>query len=201
MPSPVLVTAATEDPVSLAEIKMHSRVDTIDEDLLLTNLLGAAVADFEAHTGRVLVSSTWDYYIDKFPQGDSIGIPAGPVTSVTSVKYIDSAEATTTVSSALYYLDPASSQGRVMLKYNQSWPTATLRPSSGVVVRYVAGYSGAATVPAAIKAALLLMVDHLYTNRSAVTVGTAGVTYSKELEMGLRRLASPFVLASALGFC
>lgn len=181
---------------------MHSRVDTIDEDLLLMNLLGAAVTDFEAHTGRVLVSSTWDYYVDTFPNSEAaIMIPAGPVTALTSVKYIDSAEATTTVSGSLYYLDPASVQGRVMLKYNQSWPTATLRPSSGVVVRYVAGYASAAVVPPSIKAALLLMIDHLYTNRSSVIVGSAGMTYSKELEMGLRRLSSPFVLPSALGFC
>ena len=58
MPS-VLVTAPTEEPVSLAEAKLHLRVDYTNDDVLIGALITAARQHAENDTRRALVTQTW----------------------------------------------------------------------------------------------------------------------------------------------
>ena len=62
-----LVTPPAEEPVSLAEAKLHLRVDFPNEDALITALIAAARQAAETLTGRQLVTARWKLVLDSFP--------------------------------------------------------------------------------------------------------------------------------------
>jgi len=183
-----LYSAPATEPISSTEAKLHLRVDVTDDDTLITALITAARQLVEEETWRALVTQTWDYVADDWPAGDAIRLPRPPIQSVTSITYLDDAGATQTMAAANYIVD--TYQGRVVLAEGAEWPDGELYPASAVRVRYVAGYGAASTVPAPIKAAMLLLVGHLYENREAVASG-AGVA-SAELPLGVRALLAPY---------
>jgi uncharacterized phiE125 gp8 family phage protein len=165
-------------------VKTHLRVTTDLEDTLLSTLITAARRGVEAHTERALVSQTWTLKLDAFP--DVICVPMPPLSSVSSITYIDTAGDSQTLASSVYTTDTDSEPGRIFLAEDQSWPTTNARRQA-VTVTFVAGYGAATAVPEDIKAAILLTVGHLYANREAVVVGTI----ASELPMGVRSLLSP----------
>lgn len=151
--------APAATPVSLTEVKAHCRVDGTDDDAVLQIYLDAAVAHLdgaEGILGRCLVTQTWDYKFDAF-DGDIV-VPLPDLQSVASVSYVDTAGATQTVSSADYTV------AGQRIVHDTSWPVAGDVPNA-VTVRFVAGYGLAVSVPASIKAAILLYVGDLYANR------------------------------------
>tara|TARA_R110000782_G_scaffold167129_10_gene259363 strand:+ start:3535 stop:4098 length:564 start_codon:yes stop_codon:yes gene_type:complete len=160
-----LITAPATMPVSLAEVKANSRidVDNSDEDTFLSGLIAAATDHVENYTGRALVSQTWELVLDAF--SPSILLPKGPVTSIVSVKYFDPDEAEQTVSPANYALDDVADPQWLVRASNYSWP-AVADGINNVTIRFICGY---ATVPPAIKHAILLLVDHWDQNRSATS--------------------------------
>jgi uncharacterized phiE125 gp8 family phage protein len=159
-----LITAALEHPVTLAEARQHLRATTTEEDALILALVYAAVEHAETFTGRALVTQTWDLLLDGFPFAREIELPFPPLQSVTSVKYIDPDDAEQTLAAANYHVDAASTPGRVRLKPTASWPSIADQPNA-VTVRFVAGFGGTAAVPFTIKAAILLVVGHLFEHR------------------------------------
>jgi len=167
----VLVTPPASSPISLTEVKAHLRVDHTDEDTHIQLLIDAATTYLDGWTGilgRCLVSQTWDLYLDSFPTCEtSIEIPLSPLISVSSVTYTDTAGDPQTVDSDDYTVDTITPPGWVVPDSSFSWP-ATMDAVNAVKVRFVAGYS---SVPAAIKAAMLLMVADLYENREPVIIG------------------------------
>ena len=56
----VIVTPPAEEPVSLAEAKLHLRVDIADDDALITALISAARQAAETITGRQIVTARWN---------------------------------------------------------------------------------------------------------------------------------------------
>lgn len=185
-----LITAAAVDPLDLAEVKAHLRVDHVDDDALITIYQRAAVAAIEGKDGwlgRALITQTWDLYLDSFPAGE-IKIPLAPLQSVTHVKYDDAAGVEQTVAAADYTVDAISEPGWVVPNDGVAWPT-TLVAVNAVRVRFVAGYGVAsASVPAAIRAAILLTVGTLYGAREDVVLGQTAA----ELPGAAQHLLSTF---------
>lgn len=95
-----LVMAPSIEPVSLAEAKAHLRVEVNDENSLIQTLITAARQYVETATRRALLQQTWDDKLDAFPCG-AIVLPLSPVTSVTSITYLDTAGVSQTWSSSL----------------------------------------------------------------------------------------------------
>jgi uncharacterized phiE125 gp8 family phage protein len=62
-----LITAPIAEPVTLPEAKLHLRVDTTDDDTLITTLITAAREMAETITRRALVSQQWKIVADRFP--------------------------------------------------------------------------------------------------------------------------------------
>lgn len=184
-----LITGPTGSPVSLAEAKAHLRVYGSEDDGLIVSYLLAAVQKAERDTNLLLASQTWELTLDRFPAetGSAAGelrIPRAPVQSITSITYVDSAGATQTVTSTDYVLDKDVQPARVVPAFGKVWPTPRVQ-ASAVTVRFVAGHT---QIPEPIRAAILLIVGHLYENREAVIVGQA----PSELPMGVEALLYPY---------
>jgi uncharacterized phiE125 gp8 family phage protein len=167
-------TAPTVEPVTLAEAKIHLRLDPDSvhpEDDLIASLVVAARELIESHTDRALISTVYDFAIDAFPCGWVLTIPKARLSAVGSVKYYDASSVLTTWSSSNYVVrtgDP----GGLFLTSTAVWPVTETRPDA-VVVRCTIGYGAtAATVPSKLKSAILLLVGHWYENREAVVTGT-----------------------------
>lgn len=168
-----LVTAPAAEPVTTAEAKTHLRVDSSDDDTYIDTLVKSARLWVERTNGLALVTQTWDGSIDAFPRGDRIVVPKYPLVSVSSITYHDADLSTSTVfSSANYQVDVAARPPRIVLKDGADWPTDTLRASSGVVVRFVAGYGAASAVPEDIEHAIKLLVGQMYNHREPEVTGT-----------------------------
>ena len=150
MLSPVLVTAPTAQPISLADAKLHLRVDGEDEDGLIQAQIEAATAYLDGYTGilgRCLMPQTWSQEYE-VANGDLV-LPLGPVASVTSV----------TGSFTGYRLLKDGRGHFLRLNDGAAWP------DGAVTVQFVAG---ADTVPSPIKAAILLHIGTLYENRETM---------------------------------
>jgi len=150
------------EPVSLAEAKLHLRVDHDAEDALISALIVSARTDCEDRLQRSLITTGWEWTLDAF--GDLGYIPRPPLVSVTSLKYFDAAGTLQTLDPSAYLVDPGGEQpGR--LEPVTQWPFAQDRLNA-VTVAYQAGYgSNAADVPAPIRQWILLAVGDMYANR------------------------------------
>lgn len=167
-----LVAAPAVEPLSTAEAKLHLRVDATDEDTLISSLIVEARQHAENFTSQGLITQTWDLQLDGWPDKNEIKIPLPPLQSITSVKYYGTDGTEYTMTASNYIVDTKSEPGRIVLAYGKSWPSTTLQPAAGVLVRFVAGYgAAAANVPDAIKSALKLHIGLLYEHREAISVG------------------------------
>lgn len=154
-------------PVSLAEVRLHLKVDNTDDDSLIEQLLDAATIYCEQFQNRTYLNRTRFLYLDEFP--DVILVPNAPLVSVTTLQYIDTDGATQTWGSSNYKVDTNTEPGRITPAYNVSWPTIR-QVTSAITITYVAGYgAGAANTPNDVKNAIKLLVGHWYEHREGVT--------------------------------
>jgi uncharacterized phiE125 gp8 family phage protein len=179
-----IVTAPATEPVSIAECKSHLRVEHTADDAYIAGLQLCARSHIEKSHDYAMVTQAWKAMLEQWPCGNYIQLPIGPVASVTSVKYWDSTGTEQTMSSADYVVE--ADARRVYLGYAKHWPVATLRPGFPITVTFVAG-SAVASVPRQVKHSILLLVEHWYRNRSAVTLGNAAIE-SKPLAMAVDAL-------------
>ncbi len=167
----------------------------MQDDATISGFITTVRQWIEEITGRLLMTQTWDIYLEKFPCGDEdIELPFAPLQSVTYLKYTDSANAESTFSSSYYHVDTISEPGKIVLAYGQSWPTATLKTSNPIVIRAVFGYASAAAVPGPLKQAILLLIEHYYTNRGLVVISDRAGAQSVELPMSVSGLIAPYRL-------
>lgn len=160
----VLVTPPAEEPVTLAEAKLHLRVDIPDDDLLIEALLVAAREYVEMYTRRQLVTATWQLQLDTWLP--CIRPPKPPLQGVTEIEYLDTSETLQAVDPTTYRVDTAREPGRIVLATGVSWPS--LAPVPGAVqVTYDAGYGAASAVPETFKSAIKLLCADLYEHRES----------------------------------
>lgn len=168
----ILVTGPTAEPVTLAEAKLHLRVDIDDDDDLIEALVAAAREYVErlCRPQVALISQTWKLVLDATP-GDTITLRPYPLQSVSSIKTISDAGVEATYSSSGYQVDTSSEPGRVRLKSGYSWPSTTLQALNGFQVTFVAGFGDdPSDVPQQIRQAVLLLIGHWYENREVQIV-------------------------------
>lgn len=191
MLKPVCTVAPTAYPVSVTEAMEHCRIDTTDENALLQALIEAAVAHVDGYSGilgRALMTQTWQQSYPGFTAW--LSLPVGNLISINTITYYDSDNVQQTLSSTIYRGLNDSVGPYVAEKPDQSWPSAYTREDA-VTVTWTAGYGATpASVPAAIRRALLLIVGHLYENREPVVIGAPVAT----LPMAVDALLAPYRL-------
>lgn len=180
------------EPVALAEMKDYLRVDSSDEDALITGMIISAREYCETYTKRTFVTQTSRYTLQEWPDGDTIEMPQpiNDTTGLTVTYYASGSTSGTLLGSTTYWVDADSKPGRVVRKNNLSWPTTTLRSAKAIEVSFESGYGGQGDVPEGVRLAIKFLVGHWYANREAVVVGTI----SKSIEFGVHALLGPFVV-------
>lgn len=191
MRRPVLVTAPDIQPVSLAEAKLHLRVDHDDDDVLIGGLIRAATEHLDGWTGilgRCLVDQEWRQDFDAF--ASCLSLPLGPCISITSVTIggdvVDSgsyALSTDAGGRAHVVFDGVSGSGAVSVVYKAGYETIPAVPADGETPVVPAR----STVPEPLKIAILLLVGHWFQNRD--TAATASIN---ELPFAVDALISPY---------
>ena len=189
-----LITAPSTYPVTLAEAKLHCRVDIADDDTLITALITAATEMAEQKTGRAIMTQTLELTLDAFPE--AFELTRVPVQSITSVKYYDTTGAQQTLSNTLYAMDATDDFGFAYISpvYAGVWPD-TRDQINAVAVRYVAGYADAASVPQSIKNWILLMVSTMYANRETEAYSSRAVSTTVQMQF-VDRLLDRYVVFS-----
>lgn len=160
----VLNTPPSVEPVTLDQAKAHLRIDSGDDDALITALISAARARAEWHTGRAFVTQGWTLWLDDWPCDGVAEIPLPPLQSVASVTLYGRDDAATVLDAAVYQVDAAAQPGRVALKPGAGVFT-DLRCINAVAMAFTAGYGDASTVPAPIVQAILRILAQLYAHR------------------------------------
>lgn len=167
VPTNVVVTAPTEWPVSLSEVKRRSFiVDDATADTLLRDIIPPAIKTIENLAKRSLITQTRS---ETFHYGlrSPIYLRYGPVQSITSFTYVDSNGDSQTLASSFYSFETNRSPARLVEAYNQTWPTVRGQLNT-VVVTYVAGYGAtSASVPAIYRNAIIVLCKHWYDNPDA----------------------------------
>lgn len=180
------------EPVTLAEAKLHLRVDHNDEDALIASLISAAREHAEQWTQTVIAERAVTVTFDAFPtDGEALELGVWPVKSVSSIQAEIIPSVYQTLPAGMYSLDIYAKPAAV--RDTMGWPASTGR-SNSVVVNVVAG---PAEAPKSVKQAILLLVGHWYDNREAVHVSLNGLA-PVETPKGVDALLQPHRLGIGL---
>lgn len=161
------VTAPSVEPVTLIEAKAHLAVTHTDDDTMITSRIVSARRACESISQRSFITTAWKYTLERWPVcgGARIVLPRPRLISVSGLTYLDTTGTRQTLSSSLYVVSTAREPAVIIPAYGTTWPGAREFLDS-IQVSYTAGYGAtAASVPDDIKAAVLLMVGHLYAHR------------------------------------
>lgn len=166
----LLLTAPTEEPITLAEARSYLRIsdDDIVDDALLAGLITTARRSAEHRTGRALVTQLWRETLNEWPVDSFIELSRSPLVSVQAISYLDGDGTRQTIDAADYQVVTDALVGAVQPAYGSAgWPTCRETPGS-IHVDYTAGYGGASAVPQPIKAWMLLAIGTWYAQREAL---------------------------------
>jgi hypothetical protein len=143
--TPVLLSTATVDPITLAEAKAHLRVDHEEEDDLIASLVKAATAYLDGMSGtlgRCIMPQTWQVSVDA---PGCVTLPLPDVTEATGAY--------------------AAGNAPLIVKPSAAGPVVEV--SEACQVTFICEMP--ARLLPAVQAAIKLLVGHWYENREAAS--------------------------------
>lgn len=192
-----LTTPPTAEPLTLADVRPHLRIDDDDvsQDATLLILISAARRYAENYTGRSLMVQHWTAVADCFPGSYLVPVPGigyasatlltrtsddllikllrGPVTAIDSITYVDVNGAAQTLDPSTYIFDSSDLVQRIAPAYGAVWPQA--RPQlASVKITFTAGYANAAAVPATFRNWMLVRIATAFEHREAEEIVARG---------------------------
>lgn len=158
----VVTAAPSVEPVTLDEAKTYIGVRGSSKDDDIRRQIKAVRLRVEDYLGRKLIHTTMRQSMDAWPTGGLFRPPYSPLSSVSSITYVDGDGDTQTWSSSNYDVDTDMEPGRIAPAYGVTLPT--LRGDiAGVKLTYVVGYGDSASdVPDGIRDAILKMLRESY---------------------------------------
>lgn len=163
----ILLSGPVVEPVSLEETKAWLRLDTSEEDQLLSALIVSARLTLEAFTRRFFVTQSWRMTLDAWPTATlrrkSIVLPLAPMRSIAAIRIYDASDVAETLDAGAYRAPAASERGRIVFREPPEQPG---RAADGVEIDIVAGYGDAPSdTPEPLRRAILALVAHWHENR------------------------------------
>lgn len=153
----IVTTAATVEPVTLAEAKAHLRVTDSSSDTLIGALITAAREAVEQNTGRALAAAEYRHASEE--EIASLNrLPLWPVDSVSEVSYADADGARVVIDPADYVVD------------GDRATVALVPPTDGTRLSVVFAVDPSNT-PVALKQAILLLIGDMFANSEATITG------------------------------
>ncbi len=168
-----LITAPALEPVTLADAKAHLRLDSDDDDALLSAAIVAARVHVEALSRRCLIEQGWRVYLDQWPRKRIVRLTPAPLISVDAVTVYDADGDPTVVAEDDYEVDAVAVPGRLVL--SGSAPVAVGKAVNGIEIDVTAGYGPSSLeVPAPLRQATMMLTAHWYEHRGVVGHDMAG---------------------------
>jgi len=179
------------EPLSLIEaghqlrlISSDEEAESIPDKVLVNGFIAAAREMAENYTNRAIKQATYELICDDL---GAVTLPKPPFQELVSITYTDTEGVKTVLPEANYQLLEGAEP--MFLSFTQ--PENYKRTPNGVRIRFKAGYE---SVPFALKAAMQLLVGHLYENREAVVIGSA--SFANALPLGAEHLMNPYRIYS-----
>lgn len=171
-----ITSQPASEPVTLLEARAQLRNEDVSfDDTFINDLITSSRLFCEGYLNRVLITQTWRQNENQW--ANPIKLRVNPVISVTTLKYIDSAEAEQTITDSTdnYQVDLKSDVASISEGLVNAFPSLgqSINP---IEIIMVCGYGAAADVPEDIKSAIKLMISHFYDNRNMVNVPLTGTT-------------------------
>lgn len=187
----VQTSAPAIEPLSASDAKIFLRVDHSTDDSLIAALVASARQCCENYTGRALIQQGWSLYLDAWPGSRCnlwwdglregvvhsgpqpfVSVPRAPLISVTEIVVYDDEDQGQIWANANYFVDTASTPGRIVLR-SGAVPPAPTRSANGIEIKFTAGYGlAASSVPQSLIEGIRRMVAYMYEHRGD-TVETA----------------------------
>lgn len=159
-----VTTPVASEPVTIEMARNQVRADgDTSFDTELTRLIPVARGHVERYCGTRIGAQTLTVKCDSF--SDMARFPEAPVTSITSIVYVDPDGADQTLATSVYELRTDDLEASIVLKYGQAWPS--VRPGSRITVIAVVGYT---TPPAEVTHGMLLFIGDQFANHEPVKV-------------------------------
>ena len=160
-------------------LKIHE--DVSDDDELIRGLIATARVWAERGTGRALLTQTIQEVWDDVTQR-VFYLSIGPLVSVSSFEYRNSAGTYVTWASTNYTVDDVTEPGRLVINSATNLPYSTtlntIYPNM-IRITYVAGKSTAAEVDANIITAMKLQIRLMYDNREDMPLGKESSLFAR----------------------
>ncbi len=185
-------TAPSVEPVTAKDLRQELRLvlDDTTEDDHLNLLITSARNQVEAMTKRALIDTVFIYNLNRWPRGNRITLPIAPLDSVTHVKYTDTEDTQSTLSSDDYAVLTSGLFGEIVLNYGEVWPSDALNEQDPIEIQFTAGYGPAPSdVPEALRIAVRQMAAQWYINRVPVQIGAPVYEIPKTLDY----LIAPYI--------
>ncbi len=201
-----ILSQPVSEPLSLAEARAHLRLvaygspESHPDDDYITQLISDAREWVERYLNRTLVTKTIEFYVNEFKS--RYDLPLLPIQSVDSITYLADDNTIKTVGASVYKFKAYESAAKLILASNQQMPTDLIDEEDAITITVTAGYTNGASpdtypLPHPIKAAMLLIIGHLYENRQEDVLGNTRISFNS-LPMGVYNLIQPYRLGLGL---
>jgi uncharacterized phiE125 gp8 family phage protein len=186
-----VVAEPANEPITLAECYLQCRVEAIDsdghpDDDLLLAYAKAAREYCENFTGLSLALKDYEVRMNEFP--DPLELPHPPFVALLNGITVSDTVSDNAIDEDTYVVDDYT-DSIVTISPVTTWPE--LSEGNTVRIRYRAGYGdeseAAGQLPSPIKAAMLLVLGHLYANREATNAQSIST-----LPLGVESLLRPY---------
>jgi uncharacterized phiE125 gp8 family phage protein len=150
-----LIAPPAEEPVTVAALRQHMRLDDAVDDGVVAALGVAARAAIEARFGLAILAQGWRLALDA-PPVRPITLPLSPILSVDAVGAVRGGVVEALPPEA--YEVETGRIGRVRIK----GPAATDRALGGLVIAFTAGFADAAAAPEDLKLAIKVLAADIF---------------------------------------
>jgi uncharacterized phiE125 gp8 family phage protein len=174
-----LVNGPSVEPITTAEAKTHLNVSGTSKDDYIDTLIVTARRQIERYLNRALINQSWKVYYDcwkhellipfgKLQIADDTPGPTSPV-----VKYYNTEGTLTTLTESDYYwVITTTEPGRIVRKYDATYPQLQDGRPDAIEIAFTAGYGVAGSdVPDDIKHAMKLLITNYYEHRGDIVIG------------------------------